>query len=385
LSTNSTSYSGIDIQAGGVRADNSIALGGSLSTTTVESAGTLYLNSVSSAGIQGNVNLNGGVVSSVLASSQGTGSILPGAVNIGVSSSGASTGNSGEFLLSDSFANIGRNITLSGALGGTGAINVVGNGYGQSGTLLLSGNSNTYNGTFCVSGGATLQSQAAQGFGNTLGNSSSITLNNGFVIINDNGSSGTGVANTIISSYSSNNVVVNGPGTLTLGNATGANSNTTGNILPFNNVTLNNGTTLTLNTTSGYVMRIGGTFSGGGTLAGNAAVNLTGTLAPGDAPAVLNITNTGFSFAGGTNSAYAPEINPSLGAGWTGSSTTNAGVSYDQINMVAGAGLAINGATLNIRMSGASSLVAGDEFFLVNETIARPGLSARRWISPRIP
>jgi hypothetical protein len=315
----------------------------------------------------GNVTLSGGTLGLVC-----NNDLLYG--NVTISSNGG-TVNLGDYYN----PTIGHTVTISGTGGGSlqgaGSLTLIGATIPtNTASLTLTGNANSFSGAITITTHATLVSQAQQGYGNTFG-TNTITFNNGYLLIADNGGSGTGVANTPLSGYN-NNLVLNGPGTITMGGSTGSSSNTTGNTVPFNNVALYNNTTLTANVYNQYSigiygLRIGGTLSGGGTLGGTVPITVTGAVVPGDQPAILNITNTKFSFSGGTNATYSPEINRNLGAGWQGGSTTNAGISYDQINMVAGTGLVMNGAMLNVRMTGGTnSIAAGDEFFLVNQTVA---------------
>ena len=205
--------------------------------------------------------------------------------------------------------------------------------------------------------------------GNTFG-TNTITLTNGILKISDNGVAA-GETGQTLNGYGNNLNIYGLSNTLTLNDG---NTNSSKNIVPFGTVTLyNSAVNLTANNTYSYQAT---NLYGGGTMTGSVTGTVTGTVSPGgnvatNSPQVLNIglTSVGhlLTISGGT---YAPVI--AGGTGWVSSNQTNAGITYDQVNLGTGTGgsanITLSNATLNVLIpASADWLNIGSEYFLVDE------------------
>lgn len=238
LSGNNT-YTGITtISSGTLQANSNNALGSTTGGTTVQSGGTLLINSGVSLQDNETITLSGtgsssqGALANTGGSAEVNGDILLGA-NATIDST-AGTFTLGNNTSTDTLALNAFNLTLSGSgdtfinsnLTGTGDLNKSG-----TGTATLYGDNNTFTGATTVSGG-TLNASVTNGLGSTA----SLTINAGSTLL----LSGTGVSDRINNAATVN---LNG-GTLS---ASGTISETMGAL------TLSANSTIDLGTGSGTI------------------------------------------------------------------------------------------------------------------------------------
>src|SRR5205085_1708395 len=121
--------------------------------------------------------------------------------------------------------------------------------------------------------------------------------------------------NSAVGTYSA--VIISGSGTKTTG----------GNLTATNGLTVTGGTLLIDHSVTGSVTVNGGTLGGTGSVSGMVTIN-SGTLDPGDAGGTESLAMGALTFASGTSSIYAVQLN-----GTTAGATSNG---YDQ-DIVTGA------------------------------------------------
>ncbi len=217
-----------------------------------------------------------------------------------------------------------------------------------SGPVSLGGASISVFGTVGFGGDATLTTNVAISYGGING----LQINGSILDVANNQLTLTDAANTDAGSISSQvtgmgSLLKDGPGELTLSNASNSFSGTT---------TVNAGTLLVDGVTAsgnGVTVAGGAALGGAGTINGPVIDN--GTIAPGDSPGILNTGSVSFA----SNASFAVQI-----GGTTAGDGSN---HYDQLN-VTGTVMIGSNVTLNLSALGGFVPAVGQSFTIISNT-----------------